>query len=205
MIKGVVFDFGGVMTTVIMPERVRPIVDELGIPWRVLEEGFAKYRSLMDGDEMTAEEMYAKIWADAGIVITPEVQARILKEDFSSFLYRNEDTLDWMRELKAEGYRIGILTNMPRCFASRFREAFADFIALADAMVISGEVHMHKPMREIYDLLRDRIGLPGGELCFVDDSETNCRGAEAAGWKAVRFTSVAECRGQVPELKGVVE
>ena len=188
-IKGVVFDFGGVMTTCIMPDRVRPIVDELGISWACLEEGFEKYRRQMDGAEMTLDEMYQKIWADAGIAISPEVQARILQEDTASFLYRNERTLAYMKALKGAGYKIGILTNMPPSFAIRFRETFSDFIALADAMVISGEVRLYKPQRAIYDLLRERIGLPANELLFIDDVEGNCRGAEEAGWHALRFVT----------------
>ena len=188
-IKGVVFDFGGVMTTCTMPERVRPIVDELGIPWKALEDGFAKYRRLMDGGFMGFDEMYRKIWEEAGVTLSDEVQARILEEDMASFLYPNLRTLAWMRQLKAEGYKIGILTNMWADFGKKFRETFPQFIELADAMVVSGEEHMYKPMKEIYDLLRDRIGLKSEELLFIDDAPGNCEGAHKAGWKALRFIS----------------
>ena len=188
-IKGVVFDFGGVMTSCTMPERVRPLVKELGVAWQDLEEGFRKYRRLMDADLMPFDEMYRKIWADAGVTIDEATQAKILEEDMASFLYRNERMLAWMRQLKAKGFKIGILTNMCTLLAVHFRESFGDFIALADAMVISGEVHLYKPQKEIYDLLRERIGLKAEELLFVDDVESNCAGARAAGWKALRFIS----------------
>lgn len=188
-IKGVVFDFGGVMTTCTMPERVRPIVDELGIPWKALEDGFAKYRRLMDGGFMEFGEMYRKIWEEAGVTLSEETQARILEEDMASFLYPNLRTLAWMRSLRERGYKIGILTNMWADFGKKFRETFPEFIALADAMVISGEEHMYKPMKEIYDLLRSRIGLEAGELLFIDDAPGNCEGARKAGWKALRFLS----------------
>jgi len=192
MIRGCVFDFGGVMTTMTMPDRVRPLVKELGVDWKVLEDGFAKYRRQMDGDFMTIDEMYRRIWADAGIVVSKETNDRILKEDTASFLYRNEDTLALMRSLKSRGFKIGILTNMSSAFGVRFRETFPDFIELADALVISGEAKMFKPMREIYDLLRERIALPADELCFFDDVEANCQGARDAGWKAVRFADCAQ-------------
>ena len=188
-IKGVVFDFGGVMTTCTMPDRVRPIVDELGIPWKALEDGFAKYRRLMDGGFMGFDEMYRKIWEEAGVTLDEETQARILKEDMASFLYPNLRTLEGMRNLKAKGYKIGILTNMWADFGKKFRETFPQFIELADAMVVSGEEHMYKPMKEIYDLLRDRIGLKSEELLFIDDAAGNCDGARKAGWKAFRFIS----------------
>jgi putative hydrolase of the HAD superfamily len=47
-------------------------------------------------------------------------------------------------------------------------------------------------MREIYDLLRERIGLPAGEICFFDDVEANCQGAREAGWKTVRFVDCGQ-------------
>ena len=188
-ISGVVFDFGGVMTTSTMPERVRKCTNEFGIDWRHLADGFARYRRLMDGGFISIGEMYDLIWADADIALAPEQKARILEADYASFLegYRNMRTLEWMKAVKRSGRRIGILTNQPLDFAARFRKVFADFIAVADVMVISSEEGMFKPQKRIYDLLRERIALPAEELCLIDDSEANCDGARRAGWHAVRF------------------
>ena len=188
-ISGVVFDFGGVMTTSTMPERVRKCTDEFGIDWAHLADGFAKYRRLMDGGFISMDEMYDLIWADADIALGSGQKARILEEDYASFLagYRNMRTLEWMKALKASGRKIGILTNQPVDFAVRFRKVFADFISVSDAMVISGEERMFKPQRRIYDLLSARLGLPPEELCLIDDAESNCEGARRAGWHAVLF------------------
>lgn len=200
-VAGVVFDFGGVMTTSTMPERVRKCVDELGIDWSHLETGFAKYRRLMDGGFITIDQMYSLIWADADVELSAEMKARILEEDYASFMegYRNLRTLAWMKELKARGYRIGILTNMPPSMAPRFKRTFADFIAVADAMVISGEEGMFKPQKRIYDLLKTRIGLSSSELCFVDDAQANCDGAMDAGWRAIRFLDNAQVEREFEE------
>ena len=201
-VKGVVFDFGGVMTTSTMPERVRTCVAELGIDWVQLEQGFARYRHLLDGGFITLDQMYDLIWADADIRLPPEMRARILREDFASFLteYRNERTLAWMQALKAAGYRIGILTNMPPEFAPKFKVVFADFIACADALVISGEEHMFKPQRRIYELLQSRLALPPTELCFVDDVAANCEAARQLGWQAIQFVSNAQAEADFARL-----
>ena len=137
----------------------------------------------MDADFMSMDEMYDLIWADAGLELSEDVRAKIVAEDMASFLEgsRNLATLEWMRDLKARGLKIGILSNMSTTMAARFREVFADYIALADAMVISGEERMFKPQRRIYELLRSRLGRPAGELCFIDDVEANCDGARRAG------------------------
>ena len=186
-VEAVVFDFGGVMTTTTMPERVRPLVRALGIDWGVLEKGFAAYRRLMDGGFIDMKTMYSLIWADNNVSISPEDEAKIVDEDMASYCYRNEATLAYMRELKAKGFKIGILTNMPMEFVPRFRKYFADFIELADAMVISGEEHMFKPQRQIYELLRSRIGVEASKLLFFDDVEANCEAARKAGWQAIQF------------------
>ena len=204
-ISAAVFDFGGVMTTSTMPERVRARTRELGIDWRILADGFARYRRLMDGGFITIREMYDLIWADAGLVLPDDVRAQILRDDFASFLdeNRNLKTLAWMQELKARGLKIGILTNMPPDMAPRFREVFADFIALADAMVISGEERMFKPQPRIYELMRSRLGLPAAELCFFDDAEANCQGARRAGWSAIRFADNEQAARDFYALAGI--
>ena len=202
--KGVVFDFGGVMTTTTMPSRVRKVTDEFGIEWGDVERGFARYRRLMDGGFLTIDEMYSLVWADADIELPDDVRARILEEDYASFMegYRNMRTLEWMRSLKASGFKIGILTNMPPSMAPRFRKVFADFIGLADAVVISGDEGMFKPQRRIYDLLQRRIGLEPDELCFIDDVETNCEGALKCAWHAIRFVDNDQVEREFKERFG---
>ena len=187
--KGVVFDFGGVMTTMSAPERIYPIISELGVPMDVIRAGFAKYRCLMDADFVSIREMYSMIFEEAGLKVSGEDIGRIVEADMTSFLHPNAKTLEWMRALKSRGYKIGILTNMSTELAAKFRQTFADFVFLSDATVISGEERTYKPRIEIYRLVETRLGLCGGEICFVDDSEANCAGARAAGWKTVLFRS----------------
>ena len=187
-IKAVVFDFGGVMTTSTMPQRVIELAKEKGVDWEVFRRGFEAHRLDYDAGRITLAEMYGLIWGDAGLSVDAETTAAFMAADDRSWCYRNERTLAWMKALKARGFGIGILTNMAPKFArEHFEGVFADFIALADAMVISGDEGIVKPQREIYDLLRSRIGLPAESLLFVDDVERNVAGARAAGWRALRF------------------
>ena len=187
-IEAVVFDFGGVMTTSTMPMRVIELAKEKGVDWEVFRRGFDAHRLDYDAGRITLAEMYGLIWGDAGLSVDAETNAAFMAADDRSWCYRNERTLAWMKSLKARGFRIGILTNMAPKFArEHFEGVFADFIAVADAMVISGDEGIVKPQREIYDLLRSRIGLPAESLLFVDDVERNVAGARAAGWRALRF------------------
>lgn len=187
-IEAVVFDFGGVMTTSTMPMRVIELAEAKGIDWGVFKRGFDAHRLDYDAGRITLAEMYDLIWRDAGIAVDADTNAAFMEADDRSWCYRNERTLAWMKALKSRGFKLGILTNMAPKFArEHFESSFADFIAQADAMVISGDEGIVKPQREIYDLLRERIALPAASLLFVDDLERNVAAARAAGWRAVRF------------------
>lgn len=189
-VKGVVFDFGGVMTACAAPLRVKELTDAKALPWQAVMDGFAKYRRAYDLGDISVADFYDRVWRDAGVTVSAEDRAAIEEADTASFLHPNEQTLDWMRALKARGLKLGILTNMPRELAPRFRDRFSEVIALCDALVISSDVHLVKPMRAIYDLMAQKLGLTGPELCFFDDAEINCRGAREAGWRAIRFESI---------------
>ena len=200
-IRAVVFDFGGVMTTSTMPQRVIALAKEKGIDWNVFVNGFNAHRLDYDAGRITLGEMYALIWGDAGLSVSDETTAAFMTADDESWCYRNERTLAWMKALKERGFKIGILTNMAPTFGRAFfRPRFADFIALADALVISGDEGIVKPQREIYDLLRSHIGLPAEELCFIDDVEKNINGSRAAGWHAIRFNTNEQVEADFEKL-----
>lgn len=206
MIKGAVFDFGGVMTASSWPLELKAATDELGIGWEsVILAGFSAHRLEYDRGTLTLSELYDRILGDAGIQLSPADRARVEAADTASWLARNEATLAWMRRLAARGLKIGILTNMPPGFAPLFRERYADFVSLADAVVVSGDEHLVKPMPEIYRLLERRIALKPEELCFVDDLEKNCAAARQCGWSAVRFEGVERTEAALDGLLGRAE
>ena len=199
-VKAVVFDYGGVLTSVSMPIRVREAVEARGLPWAAVEDGFARWRGEYDRGTLSLSGFYDRIWSAAGCDVAPEVRREIEEADNASWLYRNERTLAWMRELRAGGFRLGILTNMPATYAPVFRGHFADFVAEAEALVISGEVGTVKPDPAIYAIMRGRLGLEPGEICFVDDNAKNVEGARACGWRAIRFESNAQVEREFAAL-----
>ena len=200
-VEAVVFDFGGVMTTSTMPMRVCELAERKGVDWEVIRRGFDAHRLDYDAGRISLRELYGRVWSDAGITMDAATTAEFMDADERSWRYRNERTLAWMKSLKGRGYRIGILTNMAPKFArEHFRTCFADFIAVADAVVISGDEGIVKPQREIYDLLRERIRLPASALLFVDDLEKNVAAARAAGWQAIRFRTNDQVEAEFEKL-----
>ncbi len=87
--------------------------------------------------------------------------------------------------VREQGLGIYILSNA----SDAFYEYFPKFLPLTffDGVVVSADIHMLKPGREIYTYLTDKYGLNPAECLFIDDMPQNVQGAKQAGLQAVRF------------------
>ena len=196
-IDGIVFDFGGVISRA-QDARFFPEVGRLtGWTREDVLAGWARHRRRMDADDISVEALYRLIAAERGETLAPGLAETLGRLDFDSWAVPNPETLAWARELKAEGFRIGILTNMPSAFLPWFDRCAGAFRALADAEVVSGLERMVKPDPAIYALMAARLGLPPGRLFFLDDTQANVDAARVCGWQAARFTSVAAARADL--------
>lgn len=116
-----------------------------------------------------------------------------------------------VRDARAAGHPVGILTNDLRAFHSEHWIERIEIIGEVD-VVVDGSVEGHlKPAPRLYELLAERLGVSYSEMVFLDDQRTNIRGAEALGIPSVWFdvmdpdTSYAEVRkllGLASEVPG---
>ena len=77
---------------------------------------------------------------------------------------------------RAAGIRTALLSNS---WGNEYDRR--DWHEMFDTVVISGEVGMRKPEREIFELVLKRIGLAADECVFIDDMAHNIVAAEQAG------------------------
>lgn len=93
-------------------------------------------------------------------------------------------------ELKARGYRLGLISNTGRTPGSALREVL-DALDLAphlDAMVFSNEHGECKPRASIFAALRHGLGVDYAETLFVGDNlYVDVHGAQRCGMRAVHF------------------
>jgi putative hydrolase of the HAD superfamily len=91
-----------------------------------------------------------------------------------------------LRERRARGYRMALLTNNVREWQPLWRPVLP-IDEIFEVLVDSGFVGIRKPDAEIYELTLERLGLPAEACLFVDDTEVNCDAARALGMAAVHF------------------
>jgi epoxide hydrolase-like predicted phosphatase len=74
---------------------------------------------------------------------------------------------------------------------------------LFDAMIISGDVGLHKPQAEIYLLAAERLGIEPEDCVFVDDLRENVRGAEEVGMTAILHRDPETTLARLEDLLGL--
>jgi epoxide hydrolase-like predicted phosphatase len=111
----------------------------------------------------------------------------------------DEPMIDAVRRARAAGLRTGLVSNS----WGRGRYDRDSFPSLFDAVVISGEVGLHKPQPQIFALAAERVELEPSRCVFVDDLRENCEGAEAAGMTAVLHRATDDTLARLEQLLDV--
>jgi putative hydrolase of the HAD superfamily len=106
---------------------------------------------------------------------------------------------DTIRTLRRAGFRTALLSNSWGCD----EYPRADFPALFDAVVLSGEVGMRKPEEGIFRYAAGTLGLEPAECVFIDDIGANVDAAIACGMAGIRHTDVATTAAALQDLLGV--
>ncbi|MDA3140360.1 HAD-IA family hydrolase, partial [Vibrio metschnikovii] len=74
------------------------------------------------------------------------------------------------------------------------------FWGLFDGAIVSAEVGLLKPQREIYLSLLSQYDLNAAETIFIDDMLYNVQGAESVGIKGIQFESAFQCEQALKSL-----
>ncbi|MFM0772087.1 HAD family hydrolase [Streptococcus suis] len=90
---------------------------------------------------------------------------------------------------QAQGIAMGIITNGP--YRHQLRKirtmGLVNWFEL-EHVLISGQVGITKPNPAIFQLMEERLGVSGEDICYLGDSfENDVVGAKAANWKVIWF------------------
>ncbi|HEY0319113.1 MAG TPA: HAD family phosphatase [Solirubrobacterales bacterium] len=203
-IEAVICDFGGVLTTPLIASFLA-LQDEVGISpahfgtaiSAAKDEGGENPLYALERGEISEEAFVERLSDGLQPLIGHRPQLHRFSEMFFDALDPNEPMIELMRELKATGLRMAMLTNNVREWEPRWRPMLP-VDEIFETVVDSAFVGVRKPEPRIYELTLERIGLPAEACLFVDDLAVNCEGARDAGLNAVHFQdneqAIAEIR-----------
>jgi putative hydrolase of the HAD superfamily len=199
--RGLILDFGGVVTTDLFAELSAFCVRE------GLDPG-AFARVLRDDPEGRA----AFEAVEAGKIPQREYEVtigRLLGVDDHGLLTRalgglrpRPEVLDLIGRTRAAGVRVGLLSNS---WGDGEYDPYKgyDLDTIFDAVVISGDTGTRKPDPAIYIIAAEELGIPPRECVFADDAAANLPAAEELGMATVHFTGAAEGIAEISRLLGL--
>jgi len=193
----VIFDFGGVITSSPF-EAFNRMEAERGLPHNLVRrinsanpDGNAW--ALFERAEIDAAR-FDSLFAQEARALGHELPGRdvlaLLSGDIRAEMVA---ALDW---LKANGYRIGCITNnVPTGHGAQMSstadkaEAIAAILARFDHVVESSKVGIRKPDPAIYRLACDALGVSPERCVYLDDLGINCKPAAALGMAAIKVST----------------
>jgi len=94
-------------------------------------------------------------------------------EKFTQALMLDPHAPNFVKQYKQAGHKLYILSNFDTESYLLLQKKYAQFFALFDGIVISGDIHQAKPKPDIYRYLLETYQLNPAECIFIDDRIEN--------------------------------
>lgn len=197
--KGLLVDFGGVLTTNVFQSFRKFCIaeglheDAFKDLLKANPEVKANLRKL-ETNQLSADEFGRFLAPLLGVTEADGLMGRLF-----AGIGPDLEMIEAVRAARSAGIRTGLISNSVG--TDIYDQAVLD--ELFDAVVISGEVGLHKPQPEIFRLGAERVDLPPEQCVFVDDLRENCAGAEGVGMTAVLHRGPDRTLPELERLLGV--
>lgn len=198
--KGLVLDFGGVLTTPLVPAALA-FEQRSGLPMGTLlsalylDATMVRHTEELERGALTQDEWNTE--AAARLDVEPD---NLLGRIFADLRPQAELAAAAAAARRA-GVKVAILSNsVGRTPWDLY--AGHELDAHYDAVVISEDHGMRKPDTEIFELVLEKLGMAGSDCVFVDDTETYLPPAAALGFATVHAVEPAKTVAALEDLLG---
>jgi len=196
-IKGVFFDFDGVITIEKQgsPTIISYISAELGIPYDKVEKAYYKHNKDLLLGNITHRDMWDEFCSDVGQVIN----YRVLEDAFMNVTI-DVKMIDYLKELRKD-HLIGMITDNK---ADRIKALVDNTVlkGLFDVVIISAEVHGRKSEKKIFEEALRQSGLKAEECVFIDNTAFNLEKPLEMGFHTVFFDDEKREYSALDDLTG---
>lgn len=197
MIRALVLDYGGVLSTDQGRDERRLMADTLGVDLDSLDGAYWKHRAAYDRSDLTAA-----YWEAVSDSLSVEWRAgnlsALVHADGAGWGHLNPTMVEWAANM-ADRLPLALLSNMPHEVKHALLPAIGE-IAPWTALVFSCDVGVTKPDAGIYAECARRLGVEPREAIMVDDRPENAAGATGAGMIGVVFRDAATLGDEIDQL-----
>lgn len=196
-IKALIFDMGGVLVDLDIEDCKRAFKEDLG---------YYKIDDIIDPCHQKG--IYGDL--EEGLLSADEFRKTVLSESRPGAAPEDVDKAMWhilagiapdkvqlLKEL-SQSYDLYMLSNNNAICLPRSKQLFAEagipLESLFKKCFMSFEMKALKPSQAFYKAVIQQIGLPSGQMLFIDDSMANVEGSVAAGLPAVYYKPGTDLR-----------
>lgn len=189
MIRNIVFDLGGVIMTICQDEAIKRF-KSIGL--KNVEDYLNPYTQTdifgdIEEGKISAEQFREKLSELIGKEVTYE------ECKFAWLGYRQDvplRNLDILRKLKAQGYKLILLSNtnpfmMSWGLSGEFDGNGNSLESYFDSLYLSYKLGVMKPNKKIFQYIIDNEKIQPSESLFIDDGERNINAARLLGFKTL--------------------
>jgi len=194
VVKAIIFDFFGVIGASVY----QLIAEKIDIKQENIQ-GITDLHKALDNGYINQEEFFQTYAELTGMEL--EDFLKIYHDSDKRFAV-SEKLLSYIKELKEQGYLIGLLSNVNE-------EAYIEFIkpieqrGLFNVVIPSYKYGIAKPDQEIFKLCASKLQVDIGECIMVDDVWANCEGAISLGMQSICYKNIHQFKKDLKPLLAI--
>lgn len=195
LIKAVIFDWGGVLCEDTARGLVTYFSRALDVDPQRLVKAFRPFLPAFQKGELSETELWRGLAASLGLdrQLTRPLWGEALRAIYSP----REEMFVLAAQLKAKGYRIGLLSNAEMAAMEFFYE---QSYQMFDEAIFSCAVGARKPEHRIYEVALERLRVLPTEAVFIDDRVDFIEGARKLGIHTILYRDPAQVRRELATL-----
>lgn len=198
MIKNIVFDLGQVLVNFNPMEYLKPFgfKDETN---QMLVEKIFKSKEWLECDSGTYRNNsdLADLLIDKYPQLKNEIRL-VLNKDWVKMLSLKQETVDYLKQLKKQSFKIYILSNLSEESYNYVKNY--EFFEKIDGGIYSYELKVCKPNPQIYLELFSKYKIIPEETIFIDDNRENIEMSEKLGMHGVVFYDLEDTKQKVDNI-----
>jgi putative hydrolase of the HAD superfamily len=199
-IRAVIFDYGGVLCFHPAQEKIDAAARLCGVPPEEFVRALWKNRLRYDAGQSSRD-----YWTEAAGLMNRTFDDAMIEEMVRrevDFWSRFDDrVVAWIDQLRAAGFRTGILSNLPIPLGTHLRAN--GLLEHFDHVTFSFELGCAKPERRIYEHAVAGLNIAPEEALFLDDRPENVAGAREAGLQSELYTTWEDFT-EIPRRYGLI-
>ncbi|HMR73042.1 MAG TPA: HAD family phosphatase [Candidatus Saccharibacteria bacterium] len=179
-IDTVFFDWGGVVANDPGDDFLAQLLKKIGATDEQVASIFETYIKRFMRGQVTEQEYWQEIENNFGLHIPDTISDEFMRWNG---LTANQDILELVGELRQNGLRVAILSNVIEPTYNVLKKA--GYYDLFDEAIASCKVGFAKPEQEIYQISLDKLGATANTSLFIDDKQSNLDPAIQMGFSVI--------------------